>query len=164
VSRSRATLARPRCGPTHGGLFGFSEIPLYRLELLRDLGAAVAVDAACLDAEQVDYVNLHGTATPANDVAEGMAIAAIMGRETPCSSTKGFTGHTLGAAGILETVIAYLAVERGLMPASLNTREIDPAIDINILLENRVGDVHRVMTNSFGFGGSNASLLIGRSS
>jgi len=129
-------------------------------------GAAHAMRAALararLDATQIDYVNLHGTATPANDAAEDKAICSVLGADMPVSSTKGWTGHTLGAAGILEAVISLLCVERGLLPRSLNTRTPDPALRANVLRESRTAPVHRVMSNSFGFGGSNCSLIVGR--
>lgn len=129
-------------------------------------GAAAAMQAALaragIDAAAVDYVNLHGTATPANDAAEDKAVCRVLGPHTPGSSTKGFTGHTLGAAGILEAVFALLCVEHGFMPPSLNTREPDPALQGHILLQPRSQPVQRVLSNSFGFGGNNASLLLGR--
>lgn len=130
-------------------------------------GAATAMRAALQRAgaepQSVDYINLHGTATPANDAAEDKAVMAVFGAATPCSSTKGFTGHTLGAAGILEAVFVALCVENGFMPQSLNTRDKDPALLGNILLSGRSRQVERVLSNSFGFGGNNASLLLGRS-
>lgn len=121
-----------------------------------------ALTSANVQPEQVDYINLHGTGTVANDNAESRAICTVFGTATPCSSTKGWTGHTLGAAGIVESAIGLLALEHGLLPRSLNTRSKDPAIEANILLENRVAQVQRVLSNSFGFGGSNCSLLFGR--
>lgn len=129
-------------------------------------GAMVAMRAACtragLEPKQVDYINLHGTATPANDAAEDRAVSEVFGTAVPCSSTKGWTGHTLGAAGIVEAVIALLCVEHGLLPRSLNTAQPDPALRSAILLESRRAEPHRVLSNSFGFGGSNCSLLLGR--
>jgi 3-oxoacyl-[acyl-carrier-protein] synthase-1 len=110
----------------------------------------------------VDYINLHGTGTVANDLAESRAVCEVFGTRTPCSSTKGWTGHTLGAAGVVEAAISLLAIEHGLMPRSLNTRAVDPAIEAGILLDTRVAPVRRVLSNSFGFGGSNCSLLFGR--
>jgi 3-oxoacyl-[acyl-carrier-protein] synthase I len=86
----------------------------------------------------------------------------VLGSGVPSSSTKGATGHTLGAAGGLEAVICALALQNGLMPAGLNTSTVDPALDVNYLLENRRHKVSRVMSNSFGFGGSNCSLILGR--
>ncbi|MBU6501628.1 MAG: beta-ketoacyl-[acyl-carrier-protein] synthase family protein [Burkholderiales bacterium] len=122
-----------------------------------------ALDGAHLQAAQIDYINLHGTATPGNDAAEGMAVAALFGDgATPCSSTKGATGHTLGAAGALEAVISALALQQGLMPAGVNTGHVDPALGVHYLLENREQRVKTVLSNSFGFGGTNCSLVFGR--
>lgn len=121
-----------------------------------------ALARAGLEPHEIDYVNLHGTATPANDAAEDKAVCAVLGTEVPVSSTKGWTGHTLGAAGILEAVIALTCVERGMLPLSLNTRTLDPALRANFLRETRGARVNRVMSNSFGFGGSNCTLILGR--
>ena len=121
-----------------------------------------ALSAAGLQPADVDYINVHGTGTPSNDNAEGHAVAAILGGEVPCSSTKGATGHALGAAGALEAVICALAVQHGVMPAGLNTTAVDPSLGVNYLLENRRQKIARVMSNSFGFGGSNCSLILGR--
>jgi 3-oxoacyl-[acyl-carrier-protein] synthase I len=120
-----------------------------------------ALDSAGLTARQVDYINLHGTGTVANDSSESRAVCTVFGESTPCSSTKGWTGHTLGAAGIVESAICLLSLEAQLMPRSLNTRIKDPAIGANILLENRAAPLRRVLSNSFGFGGSNCSLIFG---
>jgi 3-oxoacyl-[acyl-carrier-protein] synthase-1 len=120
-----------------------------------------ALDRGGVAPEQVDYINLHGTGTVANDKAESRAVCSVFGEQTPCSSTKGWTGHTLGAAGIVESAISLLAIEHGLMPRSLNTRATDPEIHAAVLLENRAASVRRVLSNSFGFGGSNCSLLFG---
>lgn len=129
-------------------------------------GARRAMLAALADAnlapESIDYVNLHGTGTPANDRAESLAIARVFGAITPCSSTKGATGHTLGAAGALEAVICALAVQSGLMPGGVNTTHLDPQLTAHYLRENRRAKLARVMSNSFGFGGANCSLIIGR--
>ncbi len=129
-------------------------------------GAALAMSRALrsagLVATDIDYVNLHGTATPANDLSEDRAIGQVFENRVPCSSTKGFTGHTLGAAGIIEILIGAISIEQGRFPASLNTENLDPAIHANIILDGQQQSVDRVMSNSFGFGGSNASLIIGR--
>jgi len=111
-----------------------------------------ALASADLSADQIDYVNLHGTGTPSNDAAEGKAVQAVFGQRVPCSSTKASTGHTLGAAGAIEAVISLLAIQEGFMPAGLNVDEIDPTIAID----------YHVLSNSFGFGGANASLVFGR--
>jgi 3-oxoacyl-[acyl-carrier-protein] synthase-1 len=130
------------------------------------LGACMAMQDALkmagLKPAEIDYINLHGTATPSNDAAEGKAVAAVFGPATPCSSTKGATGHTLGAAGGVEAVICALALQHGLLPAGLNTRQLDPTLDLDYLLDNREQTVTRVLSNSFGFGGTNCSLIFGR--
>jgi 3-oxoacyl-[acyl-carrier-protein] synthase-1 len=129
------------------------------------LGARIAMqqalDSAGLRPADIDYINLHGTATKTNDASEDKAVFEIFGAETPCSSTKGATGHLLGAAGITEAIVSILAIEDGLMPGSANTRSVDPAIRSDYLLENRQAKVTCVLTNSFGFGGSNCSLVLG---
>ena len=130
------------------------------------LGARMAMQDALKMAElkpsDIDYINLHGTATQSNDAAEGKAIQYIFGSGTPCSSTKGTTGHTLGAAGGLEMVICALALQHGLLPAGLNTQQLDPTLDLDYLLDNREQPVTRVLSNSFGFGGTNCSLVFAR--
>lgn len=128
-------------------------------------GAAAAMRAALADAglqpADVDYLNLHGTGTPGNDAAEDQAVCAVFGDRLACSSTKGFTGHTLGAAGGVEAVISILALQQGLAPASLNLRRPDPALHANVLREARQQPMRVVASNSFGFGGSNACLVFG---
>ena len=130
------------------------------------LGARIAMQGALkmaqLDAADIDYINLHGTATQSNDAAEAKAVSALFGPTTPCSSTKGATGHTLGAAGAVEAVICALAVQHGLLPGGLNTQQLDQALPLDYLLENREQPVSYVLSNSFGFGGTNCSLLLGR--
>jgi 3-oxoacyl-[acyl-carrier-protein] synthase-1 len=116
-----------------------------------------------LQASDIDYINLHGTATPSNDAAEGKAVAALFGDRTPCSSIKGATGHTLGAAGGLEAVISALALQHAFLPGGINTRHLDPAIPIQYLTANSTLAPSRVLSNSFGFGGTNCSLVFGRS-
>lgn len=128
-------------------------------------GAVAAMQAALqrasLAPNAVDYINLHGTGTPVNDAAEDQGVCALFGTNTACSSTKAWTGHTLGAAGIVEAGISLLCLEHGFMPQSLNTRCKDPALQANILMQARHTPVQRVMSNSFGFGGSNCALLLG---
>jgi len=130
------------------------------------LGARMAMQAALtmagLQPSEIDYINLHGTATQSNDAAEAKAVRHLFGQATPCSSTKGATGHTLGAAGGIEAVICALALRHGLLPAGLNTRQLDPALELDYLRENREQPVSRVLSNSFGFGGTNCSLVFGR--
>ena len=120
-----------------------------------------ALERAGLAPSAIDYVNLHGTATPANDASEDHGVCSVLGTETPCSSTKGWTGHTLGAAAITEACISLLCISHGFLPRSLNTQEKDPSLRSNILLAARETPVRHVLSNSFGFGGSNCSLLFG---
>jgi len=128
-------------------------------------GAARAIEQALTSAElsssDISYVNLHGTATPSNDSAEDKAVTTIFGSKTPCSSTKGWTGHTLGAAGITEALICMLALQNQFMPANLNLVHLDPILNSNILLDNTKQEVTNILSNSFGFGGSNCSLILG---
>ena len=130
------------------------------------LGAQLAMTralaAAGLAADDIDYINLHGTATPSNDAAEGKAVQALFGDRVPCSSTKGATGHTLGAAGAVEAAICALALRHGLMPGSVHTHRPDPALALDYLLVGRAAPLKRVLSNSFGFGGTNCSLVFGR--
>ena len=127
-------------------------------------GAREAMQQALLSSglapEQIDYINFHGTGTPSNDAAEARAVEAVLGPQVPGSSTKGATGHTLGAAGALEAVICALALREGLMPAGVNTTQVDPELKVTYLLKNRSGALKHVMSNSFGFGGSNCSLVL----
>jgi len=122
-----------------------------------------ALGEAGLQPGDIDYINLHGTATPSNDSAEDHAVRQVFGTGTPASSTKGATGHTLGAAGGVEAAVSLLALRHGLMPAGLNVRERDPSLQLDYLLANREAPLRHVLSNSFGFGGSNASLVFGRS-
>ena len=130
------------------------------------LGARLAMQRALasagLQTGEIDYINLHGTATRSNDASEAHAVADVFGDRVPCSSTKGWTGHLLGAAGITEAIISMLAVEQGFVPGSLNTQRADPAMAIDYRIENSAGNIDRVLSNSFGFGGSNCSLVLGR--
>ena len=125
------------------------------------MAMAAALRSAGLSAGDIDYINLHGTSTPANDAAEGKAVSALFSDRVPCSSTKGATGHTLGAAGAVEAIICALALTDGFLPGSPGTENLDPAIAVNYLLQSRDGKVRRALSNSFGFGGSNCSLIFG---
>jgi 3-oxoacyl-[acyl-carrier-protein] synthase I len=121
-----------------------------------------ALEAAGLEPDDIDYINLHGTGTPSNDSAESRAVAGVFGTATPGSSTKGATGHALGAAGALEAIICAIALQNDFSPAGINTTSVDPAMRIRYLLENRPGRIERALSNSFGFGGTNCSLVLGR--
>jgi 3-oxoacyl-[acyl-carrier-protein] synthase-1 len=120
-----------------------------------------ALISAGLEPGAIDYINLHGTASKVNDAVEDRAVSDLFGDKTPCSSTKGWTGHTLGASGITEAVIAALCIQHGFIPGSLNTTEVDPAFTSRIELQGREQPVARVLSNSFGFGGNNCSLIFG---
>jgi 3-oxoacyl-[acyl-carrier-protein] synthase-1 len=131
----------------------------------RGAGAIAAMQAALaasgLEPADIDYVNLHGTGTRANDAMEDQAIAAVLGNATPCSSTKGWTGHTLGASGILEVVIGELCIRHGLLPGCLNVTRLDPGFRSRVILHNEDRPLRIVMSNAFGFGGINCSLVFG---
>ena len=130
------------------------------------LGAQLAMEGALAQAglspADIDYINLHGTATLNNDSAEGYAVASLFGTRVAASSTKGITGHTLGAAGALEISISAMALADGLLPGSVHTLNLDPTVPIDYVLASRSAPLRRVMSNSFGFGGSNCSVIIGR--
>ena len=130
------------------------------------LGARMAMEAALASAslrpDDVDYINLHGTATQTNDAAEDKAVFGLFGERVPVSSTKGATGHTLGAAGAIESVICALALTRGFMPGGgVNMRTPDPRLNSRYLIDNEDQALRRVLSNSFGFGGTNCALLFG---
>jgi 3-oxoacyl-[acyl-carrier-protein] synthase-1 len=122
-----------------------------------------ALARAAISADAVDYINLHGTASKKNDEVEARLVADLFEPHTRASSTKGWTGHTLGAAGILESVIVLLALENGIAPGTLNARHLDPVCGAQIRIENCDADLRVGMNLSFGFGGSNCALLFGRS-
>ncbi len=120
-----------------------------------------ALAHAAISPAEVDYVNLHGTATPNNDATEDLAVHEVFGSAVACSSTKGATGHTLGAAGGIEAAICMLAMQHGLIPAGINLRSIDPELRCNYVSLPREARLDIVASNSFGFGGSNACLVLG---
>ena len=122
-----------------------------------------ALAMAHLTPADIDYINLHGTGTPSNDAAEGCAVRDLFGPSVRASSTKGATGHTLGAAGALEAVICALALTHRLLPGSAHTGQVDPATGFEYLRESRAEErLRRVLSNSFGFGGSNCTLVLER--
>lgn len=122
-----------------------------------------ALKSAGLGSEDIDYINLHGTGTPVNDATEDSAITQVFGDSVPVSSTKGWTGHTLGASGVVEAVLSLLCIEHSLMPGTLNTHTPDPALLAPLMLISKHHNLCRVVSNSFGFGGNNCSLVLGRS-
>ena len=129
-------------------------------------GAHAAMQAALrmagLQPHDVGYINLHGTATPSNDATEGLAVNRLFGTQVPCSSTKGFTGHTLGAAGAVEVVVCALALQHGLIAGSAHTQRLDPTIAVDYVLQPRQAPLTHVLSNSLGFGGSNCSLVLSK--
>jgi 3-oxoacyl-[acyl-carrier-protein] synthase II len=133
-------------------------------------GAVSAMRAALADAgisaAQVDYINAHGTATPANDRMETRAIQTVFGdraRHVPVSSTKSMLGHTLGAAGAIEAVTCVLAIEHGFIPPTIHHDHPDETCDLDVVPDAaRDAVIHRVLSNSFAFGGNNTCLVFGR--
>lgn len=130
------------------------------------LGATLAMRGALgragIESAEVGYLNLHGTSTPANDSVEARAVDALFPATLHAGSTKGWTGHTLGAAGIVESVFALLALETGLLPGVLDSTVRDPACGPQIRFDNAEADIRFAMNNSFGFGGNNCSLVFGK--
>lgn len=120
-----------------------------------------ALQSADLTASDIDYVNLHGTATAMNDQMEDKALAQLFSKPISCSSTKGWTGHTLGASGAVEAIYSALCIQYNFMPKSLNTLCVDPALTQNILGQTQYSTVNTVASNSFGFGGNNCCLILG---
>lgn len=119
-----------------------------------------ALTRANLKPEDIDYVNLHGTGTTSNDLAESKAMQAVFQNNLPLhSSTKGFTGHTLGASGITEAIFCQWALESQFVPANLNLRQLDPELQLNPLKESTKTPLTHCLSNSFGFGGNNACLI-----
>ena len=122
----------------------------------------MALDDAGLGAESIVHVNAHGTSTPLNDAAEAAAVATVFGsRRPPVTSIKGVTGHALGAAGALEAASVLLAFEHGLIPPTAGTTNIDPDMDIDLVItEPRPWNPGPTISNNFGFGGHNGSIVI----
>jgi 3-oxoacyl-[acyl-carrier-protein] synthase II len=127
----------------------------------------MAFGDASVNTDEIDYINAHGTSTPVGDAAETRVIKLALGednaRKTPVSSTKGATGHCLGAAGAVEAIFSILAVNRGALPPTINYDEPDPTCDLDYIPnEAREADVRTAVSNSFGFGGHNATIVVRR--
>ena len=127
-----------------------------------ELSMRAALHRAGLAPGRIDYVNQHGTGSTQNDRSEAQAIQRIFGAQIRCSSTKGATGHTLGAAGIVETAICVAALAHGFRPGNANLETRDPEIAVDVQAASETATVEVALMNSFGFGGSNCSLLLGR--
>ncbi len=129
------------------------------------IGPRMAMERALKDADltstDIDYINAHGTATPFNDAAEGIAIEQLFGGRVPVSSTKSMMGHSLGAAGAIEAVISLIALTHDLLPPNLHFRQPDETIHLNIVAQpGQRTPLNVALSNSFGFGGTNASILM----
>ncbi|MDP9003676.1 MAG: beta-ketoacyl-[acyl-carrier-protein] synthase family protein [Verrucomicrobiota bacterium] len=121
---------------------------------------AGALQSAGISAREIDYINAHGTATPFNDAAEGKAIVELFDG-VPVSSTKGMMGHSLGAAGAIEAVISLLALQNQVLPPNINFRNGDADLNLNVIAnKSQPGSLRTVLSNSFGFGGTNASVIL----
>ncbi len=120
-----------------------------------------ALDDARLAPADIDYVNAHGTSTQQNDASESTALARLLGG-VPTSSTKGMMGHLVAACGAVEAILCVLALRDGIMPGSRNLDEADPSCPVNLVREATPAPLRHVLTNAFGFGGSNGSLIFGR--
>lgn len=161
-------LLEPPRGDTRIGLLGYGEtsdgyhMSTPRADGLGTISAMTeALDSAGLGPADIDYINLHGTATSANDKAEDAAVLRVFPDPPAASSTKGWTGHTLGSAGITEAVVCLLALEQGILPGTLGCRQPDPELSLPVLTETGAARHRRVLSNSFGFGGSNCTLVFG---
>jgi 3-oxoacyl-[acyl-carrier-protein] synthase II len=124
---------------------------------------ARALRSAGMDREDISYINAHGTSTKYNDLTETKAIKSVFGDGAygvPVSSTKSMTGHLLGAASGIEAIVSVLAIDRNIIPPTINLEHPDPECDLDYVPnEAREADVKTVLSNSFGFGGVNASLV-----
>jgi len=118
-------------------------------------------EAAKSGVTQIDYINPHATSTPVGDVAETGAIAKVFGLDGPMlSATKSMTGHSLGAAGVQESIYSLLMMKHGFVAPSINVLDLDPELPkINIVFEPREAELKSIMSNSFGFGGTNGSVI-----
>jgi 3-oxoacyl-[acyl-carrier-protein] synthase II len=125
-----------------------------------------AIHDAGLTADDIDYVNPHGTGTPENDKMEGLATTAVFGaraKELPMSSNKSMIGHTLSAAGAVEAVVTLMTLDHQLLPPTINYQVPDPALLLDVVPNvARAARVRHALSNSFGFGGQNVSLVLGR--
>ncbi|MGQ9412899.1 beta-ketoacyl-ACP synthase II [Streptococcus pluranimalium] len=123
----------------------------------------LAISEAGIEPSDVDYVNAHGTSTPANEKGESQAIVAVLGKDVPVSSTKSFTGHLLGAAGAVEAIATIESMRHGFIHMTAGTQELSEDIEANVVMEQGLeADVRYAISNTFGFGGHNAVLAFKR--
>ena len=123
----------------------------------------MALKDARLSPEDIRYINAHSTSTPPGDLSELRALEKIFPEKTPVSSTKGATGHLLGAAGSIEAIFSILALRDGLLPPTLNLNNPeDTHLDLIAGASRTAPDIHHALSNSFGFGGANASLIFSK--
>lgn len=123
----------------------------------------LAINEAGIKPEDVDYVNAHGTSTPANEKGESAAIVSVLGKDVPVSSTKSFTGHLLGAAGAVEAIATIEAIRHSFVPKTAGTKELSDYIEANVVYgEGKEADIEYAISNTFGFGGHNAVLAFKR--
>ncbi len=165
--------ARERGAPIHGEVLGYGiSCDAYHMTApdIEASGAARCMRAALTDAgisaDAVNYINAHGTATPANDVMETRAIKKVFGSHAyriPISSTKSMTGHTLGASGALEAIISVLSIRRHFIPPTIHLHDADPECDLDYVTRGaREVTPAIVLSNSFAFGGNNTTVIFGR--
>jgi 3-oxoacyl-[acyl-carrier-protein] synthase II len=123
----------------------------------------LALQNAGIEKTDIGYINAHATSTKLGDIAESQAIRRTFGEDTPpVSSTKGVTGHMLGASGVIEAAVSMYALRRGLLPPTFNLEDPDPACDVDLIRKGgRATNTGFVLSNSFGFGGHNVSLVFG---
>jgi 3-oxoacyl-[acyl-carrier-protein] synthase II len=167
----RSDDAAARGARVHGRLIGYgASADAYHITAPdpEGVGVGLAIRAALSDAgiapSDVDHINAHGTSTPLNDAAESRVIRRVFGADAPpVTSTKGVTGHSLGAAGAIEAIFSVLSIKHGLLPPTANLDAQDPEIDLDVVSkEPRKADAEVVMSNSFGFGGQNGVLVLAR--
>jgi 3-oxoacyl-[acyl-carrier-protein] synthase-1 len=129
-----------------------------------ELAMRAALDIAGLSANDIDYINLHATASSLNDLAEAQAVHRVFGSETPCSGFKGLLGHTLGASGAVEIIMTLLALQHGFLPGTCGLKRADSEFQINVLSEpQNPAPLRYALSNAFGFGGNNATALLAKS-
>ncbi|MBL0215444.1 MAG: hypothetical protein IPQ07_16360 [Myxococcales bacterium] len=121
-----------------------------------------ALERAGLSPNEIDCVSAHGTGTKLNDAAEAIAVTRVFERAVPLTATKSLTGHTLGSAGLTSLVLAIESLRRQEIPATLRAAPVDDSLGVTVVAERTAANLRHVLVNAFGFGGSNASVVISR--